>query len=785
MLRGIEAFIICLIAAVVSPFLARQLLIWLMPLFTGLDEFPLALSASAFVYSAGASFIAFLALMLTLYPVFKTPLIQAGGAAARSGKQSWWQRYYLDVVLLVVGIAAAAQLWSTRSLLVRDQLGRLTYDPLLLLAPTLLFMALGSLMLRFFPGLTNLIAGALSKRRGIVGTLASWQVSREPVHYSRITLMLTLAIAIGWFATSFRATLSRSQFDQAAYRAGADARISERDVLLGQNRVRDPEFYAAAGPEILAASPVYREFTDLTSDVTDHALGHVLGVDAETFGDVIYWRDDLGDVQMPPPTGELPQVGRELPFMPAAITLWVRGETYTGFGSNRRIVPDQERVARRLEFFVKLQDADGRFIHVPFELVETEWVREGTDQPGKPRESGFQPTGWGRFRADFSGIAYDIQEPARLVSIYWRHNARARGDGIEYDIRIRLSELALEDAAGELTDLGWLTGGGWQLLYDSGAPIEDEKMETGIGRGSANAIGVGARVIQWDQEGTNSIMGLVLNYPLPGAPIPAVASRTLMEKNVFEVGAEWRLISLDRSRPTFRVVGVTDYYPTLYDGARAFLIADLESLLYALNRRPSAAVAPDEVWLDLAEGSALAEGAALREAFTPPERSHVVTRTVTLQDELGRLQSEPLSLGLTGLLFLAFGVALLLSVAGLISYSTLTAQSRQTEFSVLRALGLPAWRVVFMITLEQLFVIGVGTVLGAGLGFLLSDQVVPALAVGTRGEKIVPPFIVQVEAAALLQYAGILAAIFLLVMAALLILLRRLSVTRTLRLGEE
>ena len=94
----------------------------------------------------------------------------------------------------------------------------------------------------------------------------------------------------------------------------------------------------------------------------------------------------------------------------------------------------------------------------------------------------------------------------------------------------------------------------------------------------------------------------------------------------------------------------------------------------------------------------------------------MILSDVTLADELDKLRTNPLGLGLLGLMYLAFIMALVLSVVGLLTYAGLTAQSRRTEFGVLRALGLSSLRVVGGLALEQAFVMGIGVVLGALLG---------------------------------------------------------------------
>src|SRR5258708_3435808 len=113
-IRGLEALIICALAALIAPLIARQLLIAIAPFFARDTSLTLQLTPSVFVYSATAAIAAFIALMFTLRPVLDLPLITSGGTTLRSERQPWWQRYYLDVLLVVLGIAALWRLGGQR-----------------------------------------------------------------------------------------------------------------------------------------------------------------------------------------------------------------------------------------------------------------------------------------------------------------------------------------------------------------------------------------------------------------------------------------------------------------------------------------------------------------------------------------------------------------------------------------------------------------------------------------------------------------------------------------------
>jgi len=421
----------------------------------------------------------------------------------------------------------------------------------------------------------------------------------------------------------------------------------------------------------------------------------------------------------------------------------------------------------------RLRDAAGTFLHVPFEVVEVEWTRRGTDRPGLDMRS-FNTSGWVYLEASLADLPVKPQGELRLEALYWQHRAR---DMQERDLRLSLAGLTLIAADGQVTALNWLEQPGWEVVYDSGALIRDGFTYPAAVPDRATA---GCQVV-WDQLGALSTLGLVLDYP-EAPPIPAIASTTLMDLNGLQIGDIYRLVNVGGISPAVQVVDTTVYYPSLYGEQRPFLVVDQAALLYAINRRPGAAVYPAEIWLRLAPGVAAED--VLAAAGTDGDDTAIV-RVETLERTLRGLQTNPLALGLMGLLYLAFVVALALSVVGLMTYAALTARSRRNEFGVLRALGMSLGRLAASLALEQALVMLTGVLLGAALGAILSNRVVPTLAIGATGEAITPPFVVQVEVAALAQYGLIMAGVLLAVLIASLLLVRRLSLAQTLRLGEE
>jgi ABC-type antimicrobial peptide transport system permease subunit len=140
----------------------------------------------------------------------------------------------------------------------------------------------------------------------------------------------------------------------------------------------------------------------------------------------------------------------------------------------------------------------------------------------------------------------------------------------------------------------------------------------------------------------------------------------------------------------------------------------------------------DEWLLTIEPGTEPAVLAALREPDA--DTGDVVGRV-----ELGRsLATDPVPLGLIGVLGLGSVAAMLFAGIGFLVSSTISTSERIGEFALLRALGLSTRQLALWLSLESVFLLAVGLAAGSMLGLLLAWLVLPFATLTQTGLPPVP-----------------------------------------------
>ncbi len=674
-----------------------------------------------------------------------TPRARVAGPIQRSG------------VDLAVVAAAAFAYWQLRVLgddRTADLRGRFGVDPLVVLAPMFGIVAGALLVLRILP----LLAGAAERfvrgRRGAVGALTVWQLSRRPHRYTRTALLVTMAVAVGIFAAVYESTWSASQRAQAAHQVATDVRVEPNrrvgdsvgalqltSLLASFDGVHTVMATVELSTTLPGAEPAGRL---LAAEV-----GAVAALGEATDGDAAAAFARLRDRRP-----EIP--GIDLPGEPVELVLPTTVTEVDQFGLP--VEPDPDRPADPPlagSLSLTLQDGDGMLHVVSAGALTIDTVRRSIS-----------------LAAPAAGSSAVPRPPLRVVDL--QLDTVTQGPLSRF-VDITLGPIEVVDAAGTVTEVPF-----------ADVPFAVATEPLGFLATPASAT------VSSSEDGSMRIVATTGSSLLAVRVVHTVTRTLLPDDDVVAAVADRRWAAAADltvgdviAVPTDRIDGVrveivelVDVVPGVDPNTTPALLVDLPSMQWYERTagRPSRNVS--EYWLGIDEGAAVNVDTFVR----PPVDAVDVT---VLDDRRDELTANPPALGSLGALGAGFLASVVLAMTALVLTAVVSVRERAAEFAVLDALGLPARRRRAWLFREQAVIVAFGIVVGAGIGLGLAQLVLPVTSLAQDGGSTFPPVVVQVPWSRVLVLVAGVAGASLASVGVALGLRARGSTGSTLRTGVE
>jgi len=569
-----------------------------------------------------------------------------------------------------------------------------------------------------------------------------------------LVVLLMLATMLGIIGGTFHTSLEASQRDRAYYAAGADVRLmiprgpAAATFLVGG---RGLTYIVGENPSALA----YRDTGLLTSKGMGERIT-ALGVASDTFADTAWYRPDFTSPPLPQAMKELGSYdqaarGIELPEYANRLGIWVRPSQ-----------PDP-----KAHLMVRFRDFQGEYYDLDM------------------GDLGFE--GWQYLWADLSwmrplGIRqmqYRGRPPLVIVSIFLS-SAGALERGAIYldqmDTRVRGFDRARGGAYEEdVVVADFQSAEGWQAMQDPAQPgLYVLETSEAVARPGRKCV-----AFSWASRGA-SLQGI-----RPGRgedPLPALVDRRFLDVADAAVG-DTALLRVSNISVPVRIIGVADYFPTLYPGETSFVIVDLVRLVDYLNTRITTTFrghGPDELWVHLTEPDAKPADITLplilhgMKAHTTYVASEMVSSRVT----------HPLLVaGWSGLVVLCFFTIVLASTSSIMLYSYMDTRERQLEFALLRTLGFSRGQLNGIVWFGLILMVVSGIALGTWAGQMAGAAVLPLLEVAEQGTRITPPMTLQINWWTLFWYYGVLGIAAIVNCGVLARIMARREIQQVLRLG--
>ena len=221
-----------------------------------------------------------------------------------------------------------------------------------------------------------------------------------------------------------------------------------------------------------------------------------------------------------------------------------------------------------------------------------------------------------------------------------------------------------------------------------------------------------------------------------GGPVPVVTSTTFSEISGAQIGDQLIVNIFGRMIP-IRIMDTVEFFPTLDPSETGFLLADLDNMLGHLNLlSPIAMIRPNELFVAEVPG---ANEAVYETALRLSGSRELVHDKATL---LEAIELDPLiTAGWKAMVLLAVGIVLFAASMGYITYLLSFSSQSRSEMGFLQALGVTKRQMGFLLGAEHLVIVSIGLVIGTVTGFAMSDIMVSGIAVTETGEAVLPPFI--------------------------------------------
>lgn len=690
-----------------------------------------------------------------LFPVrkaLKRSIVVHTRVSGREERSPFWQRYYLDVLLLLIGLIMLWRFYFYGGLSEADRLG--SVDWLVLLSPFVLLVGAATILYRIFPPVMRGLSKIFASGKDFVTTLALFHLARNPANVSRIMLLLILTMSLGILTSGLNATLDASEYERALYSVGSLVRfeynqfVEDFDLTEISSVVETSAVYRSNGSVNIRAYRVIPSYELLAIDpfsfvkVTKYRVDYASKPMGQVMRNLVF---DIRDFEFPT---------IELPGTPNTIGVWVFDDTLSY---------EENNLLESMTIRGKILTAGGDVFIVNLQFQPpVDDINESVSLDNNQSENN-----WYYFEGSIPALSED-KYPLSLHSIWFNYRST---DFQYWQISLLIDDILLKYPNND------------QLIIDDFENIEriwqanDIQANVNFTRQRSSHSGNGSLNIKlpFDRTIIRGV-GIFPGGRITKSPIPVLASEEFLNSSEMEIGDTF-FGAVNSLQIQMVIAESVRYFPTLYDQpGKGFLVVPLDPLLIYLNQETVSATNSNELWINSNDKNLI----SMIESEIPNS-----VRVQTLNEVRKSIKADPLSLGLRSVTMISYLIALFLSVIGFSSYTFLSSKSREVHFGVLRSLGMSIKQLYGMLFIEQAFLIIAGLTIGLILGLVINLIVLPGLPISLSEQPPIPPFLPHMNWGSILTLYAAMIAVFILVLGISALLLWRARIHEVLRIGME
>ena len=272
------------------------------------------LNREAFLYSGIAAVASILMMLVPVVRFSRVTIVDYKRNKSGKPKKELWQRFYLDVLCFGAACYGLYNFNSQRDTMARVITDVQAVDPLLLVSSSLFIIGMGLLCLRVFPYLVKLVF-IVGRRFWSPSMYASLlKVIRSAGEEQFIMIFLVFTLAVGIFNAKAARTINLNNDHKILYQSGADLVFAERwrdnkpppdmggpggggppaPSAPSQLVYFEPDFGRFTGfDEVDSITQVLVRKVDMRKTGSQISGVTMMAVDTKTFGETLWYRDDL------------------------------------------------------------------------------------------------------------------------------------------------------------------------------------------------------------------------------------------------------------------------------------------------------------------------------------------------------------------------------------------------------------------------------------------------------------------------------------------------------------
>ena len=519
------------------------------------------------------------------------------------------------------------------------------------------------------------------------------RMSRNPLQYTWMMLLLVMLTGLGVLSTTVGATLGISQEEQILYDLAADIHVTRvaPPAHMGHGEYRE---HLLAIPEITQVALGHRTLGEI-GETTSRTLFPFLAVETESFSEIAWFREDFSEQSLAGLMDRLRSSGTPVPA--------VIPEEATGIG----VWVKPERAYPAIFVMMSLEGSNG--------IVETLNM-------GAMGEEGWQLL--------TSGLPREMARPVNLLSIHVFEFVHGPS-GTPGSVMIDNIFAALPDGEAVLEDFeGPIEWSPFRVSLSSGDGVEAVP--------ESNFPGRQALLYRFSKDTDFGMRGI--HRLSENGRIPVVVHSLFAESTGVRAGDSFVVEITSRKFPVI-VQGIVDYFPTLAPEGIGFMVGDMETFLRYLNMiGPGLRFTPNEIFAStVPDGQMGAMSGMQMMDITPDQVESTAQRLATTR-------VDPLVIaGWKLMVLVSVGLVVLLAGLGYAVYLLMFTSRAKMELGTLQTMGLTRGQLIGLLGLEHLAIVVVGLGLGSWAGFQMSRIMISSLAITDTGDPVIPPFVLNTE----------------------------------------